>query len=251
LERQVLNAVKSILGIARSIVIYHRPSHIDAMTRFYRRLISGSALVFDIGAHVGDRTRAFRRLGCRVVAVEPQPMLARALRAIYARDRAVTIVAAAVGDGPESLTFLINRNNPTVSSASAKFVRAAQGAPGWQGQIWDRTIEVPATTLDGLIASYGMPAFVKIDVEGYEDRVLAGLSESLPALSFEFTTLQKDVALQALERLSSLGHYRFNACIGESWIEVFDRLRSQEDIVDWLAALPPEANSGDIYCFRA
>ena len=37
-------------------------------------------LVFDIGAHLGNRTRAFVALGCRVVAVEPQPHVARMLR---------------------------------------------------------------------------------------------------------------------------------------------------------------------------
>ena len=36
------------------------------------------SLAFDIGAHVGDRTAAFRRLGARVVAVEPQPAAMRA-----------------------------------------------------------------------------------------------------------------------------------------------------------------------------
>ena len=38
-------------------------------------------LVFDVGAHVGDRIAAFRRLGARVVAVEPQPALVRTLQA--------------------------------------------------------------------------------------------------------------------------------------------------------------------------
>ena len=44
---------------------------------------------------------------------------------------------------------------------------------------WDSSI-VPATTLDELIAAYGIPAFVKIDVEGMEHEVLAGLSQPVP-----------------------------------------------------------------------
>jgi FkbM family methyltransferase len=245
------SAAASVLGVARSVRTYHRQSHIDRMVSFYSRFVRPGDLVFDIGAHVGDRTRAFRRLGCRVLAVEPQPLLARLLRLLYARSRHTVVVNAAVSDSTASVKLNVNSKNPAVSTASAEFIRAAQaGAPGWNGQEWDRELEVAATTLDALIARYGRPAFMKIDVEGYEDRVLAGLSVALPAFSFEFTTHQKDVGLRALQRIGNLGHYRFNACLGESWVEVFDAPQSEHDIAAWLARLPAEANSGDIYCQR-
>jgi FkbM family methyltransferase len=241
------------MGIARSLFIYHgRPSHMRKMVRFYGALVSKGDLVFDIGAHAGDRTRAFRRLGCRVIAVEPQPGLLAVLRLLYGRSRHVEIVAAAVSDDEKDIKLSINSRNPTVSTASSAFIRAAQaGAPGWHGQVWDNEIETKAVTLDRLISTYGLPAFVKIDVEGLEDRVLAGLSASLPALSFEFTTHQRDVAFRCLERLRALGAYRFNACLGESWERAFGELQDEASIARWLTSLPAEANSGDIYCFRA
>jgi FkbM family methyltransferase len=243
--------VKSILGVVRSAMIYHRRDHVARMTRFYRPLVRSGDLVFDIGAHVGDRTRAFLRLGCRVVAVEPQPALSTLLKLMHLGNRHVKVVAAALSDGAASVKLAVNTKNPTVSTASADFIQAAKaGAPGWEGQIWDRELQVRATTLDALIARHGMPAFVKIDVEGFEDRVLAGLSHAVPALSFEFTTHQKHVAFRTLERLRSLGAYRFNVCLGESWREVFDGPRKENEIADWLTTLPAEANSGDIYCFR-
>jgi FkbM family methyltransferase len=223
-----------------------------AMVAFYRAVLRPGDLVFDIGAHVGDRTQAFLSLGCKAVAVEPQAALARLLKLRYARNSNVEIVAAALSDGAPKVKLRINRANPSVSTASDEFVRAAAaGAPGWQNQIWDYETEVPALTLDWLIARHGRPAFTKIDVEGFEDRVLAGLSEPLPVLSFEFTTLQRQVAFRALEHLLRLGEYRFNACLGESWQNVFAALQTGEAVARWLQTLPFEANSGDIYCFLA
>ncbi len=239
-------------GIARSLLTYHgNRAHMQNMARFYERIVKPDDLVFDIGAHVGDRTRAFLRLGCRVVAVEPQPQLISVLRAFFGLSRRVQIIPAAIGDSAGKIKLNVNSRNPTVSTASSAFIDAAQaGAPGWDGQIWDQEIEVDAVSLDGLIASHGTPAFVKIDVEGYEERVLAGLSTALPALSFEFTTHQRDVAFRCLDRLRELGAYRFNACLGESWAEAFPEAQDEAAIRVWLESLPAEANSGDIYCFR-
>src|SRR6185295_12306010 len=167
---------------------------------------------------------------------------------IYADDRGVTLVEAACGARPGRLTLRINSANPTVSTASADFISAADGAGGWEGQIWDTEIEVPCTTLDALVAEHGAPAFAKIDVEGFEDTVLAGLSRPLPALSFEFTTIQRDVALKCLDRLAALGPYRYDVALGESQALTFNRWISPVEMAAHIEGLPHAANSGDVYC---
>jgi FkbM family methyltransferase len=241
--------IAEIVAIARSVVTYHGdPAQKSRMDALYARFVKAGDLVIDVGSHVGDRVASFRRLGARVIAFEPQPGPADVIDRLFQGDRGVSLQRAAVGDRPGTLKFKVNSRNPTVSTASSEFVAAADGAAGWEGQVWDREIEVPVVTLDGVLPRAGVPAFVKIDVEGFEDRVLAGLSRRVPALSFEFTTIQRDVALRCLDRLSALGYARFDLALGESQEMTFgadgvaaDAMRAH------LAGLPHEANSGDVY----
>jgi len=244
----MFDALKAMLGIARSLRIYYGDrQHGPAMDRLYCEFVRSGDLVFDIGAHVGDRIAAFRRLGARVVALEPQPALVKTLQLIYGRDPMVTIQTAAVGRQSGSITLNVNLANPTVSTVSADFMAAAVHAPGWEEQVWSKRVQVPLTTIDALMLSHGRPAFIKIDVEGFEAEALAGLCEPVAALSFEFTLIQRDVAHLAIERCRALGYAQFNAALGESQTFEHDGWLDADDISRWLDGLPAQANSGDVY----
>jgi FkbM family methyltransferase len=238
----------TLFGVARSLRIYYGDkSRRRAMDALHARFLRAGDLAFDIGAHVGDRVASFRRLGARAVAVEPQPALARTLRVLFALDQGVSIEPVAVGRAVGELELKLNLPNPTVATGSDEFIRAAAGAPGWEEQRWTRSIRVPMTTLDALVARHGEPRFVKIDVEGFEDEVIAGLSRPLAALSLEFTTIQRDVALRSIARIEKLGGYVFNAALGESQKLVHATPLDARAIAHWIQGLPVTANSGDIY----
>jgi FkbM family methyltransferase len=238
----------ALQGVMTSLRMYRgAEAPCAAMDALYAQFLKPGDLAIDVGAHVGDRVASFRRLGARVIALEPQPLLFRALRLMHACDRNVTLLPVAASALPGQMPLRVNTANPTVSTLSQDFVASADGQDGWREQVWDREITVEITTLAALISHYGQPAFIKIDVEGHEDQVLAGLSSRVPALSFEFTTICRDVASRCLDQLAALGYQHFNVALGESqrmtfadWVDV-DQMRVH------LMALPHEANSGDVY----
>ncbi|MDP2800983.1 MAG: FkbM family methyltransferase [Phreatobacter sp.] len=244
--------IAEMVAVAKSVVTYHGDAGKNAaMDALYRRFVPPGGLAFDIGSHVGDRVASFRRLGARVVALEPQPGPAGVIAQLFAGDEAVTLLRAACGAQAGELVLKVNTANPTVTTASQAFVASAAGAGGWEDQVWDREITVPCLTLDGLIAEHGVPDFAKVDVEGFEADVLAGLTRPLPALSFEFTTIQREVAFACLDRLAALGPYGFDVALGESQSLTFGRFVDCATMTAHLTGLPHAANSGDVYAVLA
>ena len=125
----MITGLRSCAALARSVLVYHgdRARH-RRMDALYRHYVQPGDLAFDIGSHVGDRISAFRRLGARVVALEPQPGPAAIIRLIHGRDRSGDLPAVGGGRGGGELVLRVNSRNPTVSSLSADFVSAAQNA---------------------------------------------------------------------------------------------------------------------------
>jgi FkbM family methyltransferase len=235
-------------GLARSAAIYHgNPLKRRRMRGFYRQFVRPGDLCFDIGAHLGDRTGHFLALGARVVALEPQPGPLAVLRRLYGGDPRVALVAAAAGAAPGEAELAIDPMNPTVASLSPEWRARVAQARSFAGIDWRERLRVPVTTLDALIAAHGRPAFCKIDVEGFEAAVIRGLSEALPALSIEYIPAALDGTLAALERLQTLGDYRFNRSPGESMRFTAPEWRSHAAMVEELGTLDPEGTSGDIY----
>jgi FkbM family methyltransferase len=235
-------------GVARSLRVYRLDrAHAAGLRRLYRPFVKPGDLVFDVGAHVGDRVAAFRALGARVVAIEPQARLARVLRLLHGRDPMVTVRRCALGPEEGEAVLRINSANPTVSTRSDAFLAATRGAAGWEGQVWDAEERTPATTLDALAAEFGRPAFVKIDVEGFEAEVLSGLRRAAPpALSFEVVAAAREAGVAALAQAEAAGYRAFRFSIGEGhgWATDWTGAAAMRDL---LARLPDIANSGDVY----
>ncbi len=181
----------------------------ESTLEFYSQFVSPNDLCFDIGANRGHVTRALRECGARVISVEPQENLANALVQRYINDVAVSVECTAVGVA-EGFESFYQGSNHTVSSLSLDWIQAAKEEGRLPGVTWSEPMQVPVVTIQSLIARHGRPHFIKVDVEGYEDKVLCGLKQAPQHIEFEATRCNSDVALSVVKHLNTLEQYQYN-----------------------------------------
>jgi FkbM family methyltransferase len=214
---------------------------------FLRAMIAKGDLVFDIGANVGDHTSLYLELGARVVSVEPQEECVRVLEKRFGTHPGVTIVPMAVAAIPGEQELLLSDVRSPISSMSRPWIEAVKSSGRFLHYDWSRSVTVPVTTLDHLISLYGEPDFCKIDVEGFEQQVLQGLSRPLASLSFEFHAEFLAEAMTCLELLRRLGAYSFNVTLQNRMVLVFPRWMHENEVRSQLSMLPYATLQGDVY----
>ncbi len=226
--------------LARRLRPSTQRAHLEDVV-FLRALLPSGSLCFDVGANIGEKSEAMLDAGCRVVAFEPNPRVLPELHARCAHRAGWTSVAAALGSGP-AIATLHARVFHSQSSLSAE----------WDGAV-AATYDVPVITLNAAIARYGMPAFCKIDVEGWELEVLKGLTQSMPLLSFEFHLDERGIAKTSacLARLAALGPAFVNLTPAESAHFHFTEWMPIDRFLTWfpgdLAQSLPGKRYGDIF----
>jgi len=223
------------------------------LLRFYSQFVNKGDLCFDIGANIGNRIGVFLKLGATVVAVEPQNSCMRKLLKKYGNNNKVFLVHKALGSR-EGKGNLILSNSHTVSSMSKEWIDCVRDSDMFFTSTsafqWHENVTVPITTLDKLIRKYGSPAVCKIDVEGFENQVIKGLSQPAEMISFEFTPTPKLIkrSIESIKHLSTIGNVQFNYSFGESMILALPEWVDDGKICNILLSIPYKtAFSGDIY----
>jgi FkbM family methyltransferase len=235
-------------GLARSIAIYHAiPLRQRRLRRLYRDFLTRGDLVIDVGAHAGNHTRALAALGCRVVAIEPQPDFARILRLLFGRSSDVTLLELGVSDRAGTAQLSISERTPTVTSLAGDWRDARQADADFARVRWNRTMAIEVTTLDALAARFGAPAFIKLDIEGSEPLALAGLTRPVPALAFEYLPRALDRVEACVERLRALDHYVYNWSPGESYELANPSWLEGPALMASLRGETAQRRSGDVY----
>ena len=251
MRRLYMQRLRRAGGLARSLFIYWRPGRQRSLQRLYRPFIQPGAIAFDIGAHLGDRSAAFHALGASVVALEPQPDLAKWFKRLV-NQPTITLLPLAAGPTVGFAEIAICPSNPTLSTLATEWrEQIGERNAGFSQVRWEQLLQVPVTTLDALIEEYGEPCFIKIDVEGFEADVLAGLSCPVAALSVEFVLGALEVNGACVNHLSRLGEYRYNIVVGEQRHFQWTEWRAPQAMIEWLSAGADGLSSGDMYACRS
>ncbi len=171
-------------------------------------------LIFDIGFNTGKFTQAcFEKYpACQIVAVEANPHLCKN---IPNTDNFVLLNYLVSSESNKEIDFYVSYKYNGISTASTKWKESSRFAKGSkyvgiENNIWDeRPIPVKSITLDLMIETYGVPDFIKIDVEGYELEVLSGLTHKAKVICFEWTEENTDTLLKCINHLESIGYSEF------------------------------------------
>lgn len=182
-----------------------------------------------------------------MIALEPQENCLRILHLLYGRRSNFTLLANVLAARPGRLELLVSRRTPTVSTLSPTWAQRVGEHTGFARVRWDARQPVAAITLDGLIAEYGLPAFCKLDIEGFELEALKGLSRPIPALSLEYVPAAMQVALECIDHLSALAPYTFNFIHGEYPRLALDRWIGPGEAKSVLQSIRASARAGEVY----
>jgi FkbM family methyltransferase len=203
------------LPLSRLLMVIRKLFHLKFKWHFkYGNNISGCPmdpqLIYDVGAHLGEDTDFYLRKGFKVVAIEANPVLALKLKERFRShvfDGSIVVVSAAIAQNAGEVSFYVNESASvwgTIRSAWAKR-NESLGRPS-------KLIKVEAISFPEVLGKYGVPHYLKIDIEGADVLPLEALIEHPGRPKFISIESEKRSwrgLLYEFEMFKRLGYSRF------------------------------------------
>ena len=157
-------------------------------------------LIFDIGFHKGEDAKYYLEQGYRVIAVEANPLLADFGKKKFKKQidtGQLILLNIGIADVSGKLEFWINDFCSEWSSFDKEI--------GCRGGTQCHKVEVECIRTEELINQYGIPYYLKIDIEGYDIFCLKTINKNkIPQyISCEVSSLD------CLYALKDLGYTKF------------------------------------------
>ncbi len=168
-----------------------------------------SDLIFDVGLHKGEDSEFYLKKGFRVVGIDASPDLcaiARQRLANYVESGRLTVVNAAIVEKSGPVKFFANDSNSVWGTASEKWARRNDRVGAGS-----KEITVEGINLREILSGFGVPYFMKIDIEGSDFLCLKALTEFTDRpkfLSIEWPDFWRELREQ-FKLLEALGYSRF------------------------------------------
>ena len=170
-----------------------------------------SNLICDVGAHKGEDSAFYLKLGYRVLAVEANPWLARKLRQRF-RDEIeagtyILIDKAIAASSGENIAFYVNKMTSEWGTTDLNWVKRNEGLGAGSEQI-----NVQCVDFAHILETYGCPLYLKVDIEGADMlcvNALKGTACRPKYISFESTKTSWRDLLEELHTMEALGYTRF------------------------------------------
>ncbi|HKD68194.1 MAG TPA: FkbM family methyltransferase [Candidatus Binataceae bacterium] len=167
-------------------------------------------LIYDVGSHAGEDSEFYLKKGFRVVAIEAVPELceiAQKRLSAYVEGGRFTVLNGAIAETSQPIRFFVNNLNDDWGTTSLEWMRRNEGLGAGSCEITVRGLE-----FGQVLKEYGVPYYLKIDIEGADllcVRALRDFASRPRYISLESTMTSWNGLLREFALLKELRYTKF------------------------------------------